>query len=138
MKKTIFYALLAIMSCTFISCEQGADEKKILGKWILSDITEAEYLNDKLLWSETEAGYDDSEFIDFLSNGEYMSTLFGVGTYSLSEDGKRIYFRENGETEASYWNITELSKNDLTLQDSATKKDEDGTWYIEVQYHFTK
>ncbi len=141
MKRTIFYALIALISLSFTSCEKtNATKSKelLLGKWTVSDVAETEYLNDKLQWSETEADYGADYFIEFLSNGEYMSSIWGIGTYSLSEDAGRIYLREDGETNAYYYTITELSKTDLTMQYSETEKDEDGTWRWEIQYHFTK
>ncbi len=133
MKKTIFYALIAVMSFTFVSCEQTVDEKKLLGKWKVIEFFQAEYLNDRLIWSETTA-YEEYEelFIEFLAEGQYVSSLWGVGTYSLSEDANRIYLKN----EEGYWpySILELTKSNLELLFSETE----GTEKWEECYRFVK
>ncbi len=136
MKKTIFYALIAVISFTFVSCEQSVDEKKLLGKWTLIEVSEAEYLNDRLMWSGTKAIEGDSYFIEFLADGQYMSPLWGMGTYSISEDASRIYLKE--EDGYYTYSITELTKSNLEFLYSETEKDSEGTYRWEEVYRFTK
>ncbi len=146
MKKTIFYALIAVMSFTFVSCEQSVDEKKLLGKWTLIELQETEYFNDRLSYSATEAiNKEENAFIEFLPDGQYMSSIWNRGTYSISSDGSRIYLTDadsdggiDGEGGVFNFTISNLTKSELELLYVETDKDEDGTWKYELFYRFVK
>ncbi len=149
MKKTIFYALIAVILFTFVSCEQTVDEKKLLGKWALIEYATAEYVNDCLMESSTVAiEKEENAFIEFLPDGQYMSSIWNRGTYSISSDGSRIYLTDadpdggiDGYGGAFNYAITNLTKSNLELLYVDIDKDHmypDRTYKLEVFYRFVK
>lgn len=117
MKLTKFTtAILLVMFVAFAGCKSKSAKELIVNKWKITDVSG----DGAKEMSETEKGkLKDSTTMEFTKDGK--CTITGMretpttGTYSVSDDGKTITMKQDGESKDEQNELSDVSASKMTI-----------------------
>ena len=122
-----FTLLVLLMAfATFTGCKKDDEEsqkKDIIGKWFVKKTVEKEIENGATTSEETETNYNEADYFEFKSDGQFNMSLDGYqysGQYQVKSNNHLVLSDEDGDLED--YEIKKLNSTELVIY----MEDEDG------------